>query len=168
MTKTFSATILVQWPTGRCEIYRDRTIKASATWIRKFIKKIVALDREHEKQILEDLVEYLDFNTTRLTSEVKAFPVEAEIEKKRLANEYADARENYVRIKALFDTGKNPDGTRVNIRPTEGEVRRAKEKPSKIVKEFEAVDKRGKDLERSLKRCKENAAIVRERLEVLY
>lgn len=167
MRDTFSATILVRWSTGYCEINRDYTLNASGAWIRKFLKKVVALDWEHERQILEDWIEYLDFNTARLTSEVKAFPAEAEIEKKHIANEYADAREEYVRIKALFDTGKNPNGTRVNVRPTEGEVRRAKEKPPQIMKKFKAVDKRGKDLERSLKRCKENAEVIRKRLEAI-
>lgn len=170
MKTEFSPTVKLSWINesggrGLMEIYKDHFLKASGAWVRKWLK-VARLDM-NEVDVLTDLSEYFEFNVERLTQDLKAFPEKATAEKKRLAQAYADARDDYVRIKTLFKTGKNPNGTRVNVRPTEGEVRRAKEKPKEIEKEFKAVDQAGKDLERSLKRAKENAELIRERLEVI-
>lgn len=172
MKEEFTPTVKITWinRSGGCgcmEIYKDQFLKASRGWVRKWLK-IAQLDYEHETEILKDLSEYLEFNIERLSKELKAFPSQAEIRKKELARQYVDAKDEYNRIKNLFKTGKNPGGTRVNIRPTEGEVRRAKNKPKEIETEFKSVDKAGRDLEKSLIRAKENAEVIRERLEAIY
>ena len=151
---------------GCMTIWRDKAFPALKPWLKKWLK-VVALDYEQEREILVDLLEYLDFNITRLTQEKKEFPGRLEAEKKRLAKQYAEAIDEKVRIINLYKTGKNPDGTRVNVRPTEGEVRRAKEKPKEIEREFKAFERSGKTLESTLQKYKENAAIIRERLEVI-
>lgn len=166
MKKDFTAEISIRWSTGFMTTWRDVFLSCPGSWLRKWLK-VATLDYR-EREILTDLLEYLDFNTERLTGEVKAFPDRLLAEKKRLAKLYVEAIEEKTRIVDLYKTGKNPNGTRVNVRPTEGEVRRAKEKPKEIERELKAFEKTGKDLERSLKRCKENAEIVRERLEVIY
>lgn len=166
MEKEFTAEVTIRYDRGWLTVWREEFLRASATWLRKWLK-VAALDYNHEREILTDLLEYLNFNTERLTGEVKEFPDVALSEKKKLANMYADAIGERNRIITLYETGKNPNGTRVSVRPTEDEVRRAKAKPKEIKKEFDRVDSRGKKLERSLKRCKENAAIVRDRLEAI-
>lgn len=166
MKTEFTAEVSIRWSTGSMTIWRDVFLSCSGSWLRKWLK-VAALDYR-EREILTDLLEYLDFNTERLTEEVKSFPDRLLDEKKKFAKLYVEAIDEKTRIVNLYKTGKTPNGTRVNVRPTEGEVRRAKEKPKEIERELKAFEKIGKDFERSLKRCKENAEIVRERLEVIY
>lgn len=169
MRDTFDVEIRIQWNEGhgRAVIYRDRFFPAPAARLKAFLKKIVALDYEHEREILIDIDEYLAYNVYRMDQELTAYRNSFPEKKKELARRYSLAIDNKSRIEDLAKTKKYPNGVRCENPPSKAEVKVARDIVKDIEREFRELQaEEGKILKR-LEAYKKNAEIIRERLEVM-
>lgn len=162
MKTEFSVEIVVKWTNdgsfyngryrvhgGKFTLYRDKAFPATKDFLSKWLKKIVPLDPVHEVETLTDLVEYLEYNVSRSNQLM---------EEQR--SKYAVAMQKRDDLKRLYETGKNPNGTKCENRPTRSEVSDAK-------KQVQEIESMYKWLKRRRDMYKSNLDMINERLEVI-
>lgn len=171
MRDTFDSEIVVTWNEGRGRmiIYRDKAFSASASWLNKWLKKIVALDYRNETEILKDLNEYLAFNVYRMNKELEEYKASFPEKAKALAHRYNDAIEEKVRLETLSKTKKYPNGARCpkDKLPTKRELTTARAKVKSIESEYKDLQKEEGQILRKAEAYKKNLIIIHERLSTI-
>ena len=162
MKTEFSGELVVKWTNdgsfyngryqvrgGRFTLYRDKAFPATKEFLSKWLKKIVPLDPVHEVETLTDLVEYLEYNIMRTTQLME-----------EQSTKYAVAAQKRDDLRRLYETGKNPNGTKCDNRPKRSEVSDAKKSAEEINSMYRWL-KRRRDMYKS------NLEMINERLEVI-
>lgn len=180
MRTEFPAGVIIKWDfgymnggRGQCFIYYNAFLTAGTGWLKSWLKKIVAVaDYPDQVSILKELEEYLVFNIFRLTTEVKeTFPAKQKTETLRINRELTAKT---LELTTLKDRRKEArrrgvDGKFYYLKdaPSEFEIDRVNNQIKGLKAEARRLEAEGKTLSRTLKSCKANEAIIRERLEAM-
>lgn len=152
MRNEFPATFKIVWSTGYMELYYYSVFPASKAWLNKLLKKALALDYEHEKQILEEIAEYLEFNIAR-----------TEANKKPLANAAVNAKQKVSDLKTQIGNRKRPNGVPIS----KDEIEEMKKDLAGLKSEAQAAERLFKKNLKDNQGYKDNLIMIRERLEVI-
>jgi hypothetical protein len=152
MRSEFPDTFKIVYPSGSMELYYCSVFPAAKTWLNKLLKKVLALDYEHEKQILEEIAEYLEYNIARTESE-----------KKPLANAAVNAKQKVSDLKRQIESRKRPNGLPIS----RGEVKDLKKDLASFKYDAQTAERLFNKNLKDNQRYKENLIVIRERLEAV-
>lgn len=152
MRNEFPGTFKIVYPSGYMELYYCSVFPASKTWLNKLLKKVLVLDCEHEKQILEEIAEYLEYNVLRTESE-----------KKPLANATVNVKQKVSDLKTQIDNRKRPNGVRIS----KDEIEEMKKCLTDLRSEAKTAERLFNKNLRDNQGYKDNLIMIRDRLEAI-
>lgn len=99
--------LYIQYETGHMEIYMNKFFPCNISVFKKLLK-IIALDRQHEKELKEKLRNYFQEQISILTQLHKSY-----------AKKYFDNKQYAADTQRLIESGKHPNGVSLSTKEIE-------------------------------------------------
>ena len=145
---------------GVFRLYLDTAFPAKKTFLRKWYKKVVLLDPEHEDEIMGSLVKYLQSSLERAQEEKVKYEGTREARIREAKQEIDTAKAECRAVEKGYKEGKRVNGRT----PSLGDTTRAKQKVDDAKRKLDKLRAKGPDLDRRISGYQDNLQMIKEEL----